>query len=223
MTCIVGLKTDEAIYIGGDGRVSRGWSGIDRDGAVKVFERDGIVYGASGSMRGAQVIQHALVTPRYHPDDDLLGYVAIQLTRAMRKVLKDNDAMRTDSDGEDFMGVWCAVACEGRLFEVGAWGEVFEPAHGEVALGSGKDLALGSLESTRSSDLSPEQRIMHAIVAAERHNSGVGDSITVAVVPINGEQGEMVLTTVEAEPEREEPEEEQPKASPKKPKGKKQE
>lgn len=218
MTCIVGLKTSEAIYIGGDGRVSIGYHRILRDGSVKVFERDGIVYGGMGSLRGCQVIQHALATPRYHPDDDPLEFASIKLTRAMRNALQENNAMSQDRDGREHMGVGFAVAFQDRLLEIDAWGCVLEPVTGELALGCGEEFALGSLEATRSSDLTPEQRILHAIVAAERHSSGVGDSITLAVVPIGDDGDEIVMTTVDADPPRGEDEDEQPK-----PKGKKKE
>lgn len=176
----MGLKTDKAIYIGGDGRVTAGHQKFT-DGGVKVFEKDGIVYGSSGDVRAHQVIEWGMKTPRYHPDDDPMQYMVTNLSSAMRKSLKDHDVL--DEGGR--MGVWLLVAFQGRLFQLFSNGAVLEPVMGEAAFGSGEEFALGSLESTRHSDLAPEQRVLHAIIAAERHSIGVGDSITLAIVPIN--------------------------------------
>lgn len=65
------------------------------------------------------------------------------------------------------------VATPGRLFEVQNDYSVLEPELGICAVGCGEDVAMGSLITTSGLDMSPQDRIIKALEAAEKYCCGV--------------------------------------------------
>ena len=65
------------------------------------------------------------------------------------------------------------VATPGKIFEIQNDYSVLEPELGICAVGCGRDVAMGSLLTTRAFDISPQEKIIKALEAAEQYCCGV--------------------------------------------------
>jgi hypothetical protein len=84
-----------------------------------------------------------------------------------------NGGYATIKDGVEFGGTFL-VGFKGRLFRIADDFQVGESEHGFDACGSGEDVALGSLFSTRLlTARSAQERLEEALRAAETFNAGV--------------------------------------------------
>lgn len=170
MTAIAGIVHDGKVYIGGD---SAGVAGLSLQTRLdpKVFTVGGFVIGYTSSFRMGQLLRFRFSPPAHHDDVDTYRYMVTDWVDAVRQVFKDG-GFATTKDGAEAGGLF-VVGYRGRLFEVNADYQVAELADGFTAVGCGFDLCLGSLWSTRSIDMRPEDRIRLALSAAERFSGGV--------------------------------------------------
>ncbi len=182
MTCIAAVATDGRVYMGGDS------AGISDDSVLslgigseaKIWEREGILFGACGSFRVSQVIRWQMNIPQYNPDAEPLEYLTGSLITSMRDSLREHGSLTTweeDStesiDGSLFIG-FC-----GRVFEVYSDFGVGELIHNYGSVGCGSPIAVGSLAATESRSVKPAKRVRMALQAAERHSAGVRGPMTV--------------------------------------------
>lgn len=170
MTCIVGLKHEGDVYIGGDS------AGVDtRSYALsiradrKVFSNGPIVAGFTSSFRMGQLLRYKFDVPKLHPDDDLSKWMATDFIDAARTCFKDGGFARKNDEEES--GGTLLVGVDGRLFSIYDDYQVAENVEPYAACGCGAELALGYLFA--STDKPPEMRIKGALSAAERFSAGV--------------------------------------------------
>ena len=177
MTCIAGLvdEKNQIVYIGAD---SAGTNDADQQtirADTKVFRNGNLLFGCTGSFRMVQLLQYSLSLPLYIPsegdDDPLFRYMVTDFINSVRTCLKDGGFAKKEDERE--RGGSFLVAWQGRLFCIGSDYQVEEAINGYNAVGSGDDLALGVLHVTSLLNLSPEQRLRHALEAAAYHNSSV--------------------------------------------------
>lgn len=181
MTCIVGLVENGEVWISGDSLVSSGGR-TDVRNDEKVFIKDDMAFGVTGSIRISQIIRYQLSIPRYHEGDDLMAYMVNDFAEAVRSCLKHYGAAQIVNN-EDMGGAFM-VGFRGRLFVVYSDFQVAEFRERFTAIGSGEEYALGALyalDSSRS-ELSPEARLQLAISAAIKFNAYVGPPIKTVVV-----------------------------------------
>jgi ATP-dependent protease HslVU (ClpYQ) peptidase subunit len=128
----------------------------------KVWLRNSVLYGAAGDVRIFQVLQRLWTAPV--PDNtDPFTWVTREIAPNLKKLLTEHEI----GDPELLVGL------SGRLFEVSANYTVTENTSGYSAVGSGRQVAKGSLHSTAKLKITPERRIRMALEAAEFHLSGV--------------------------------------------------
>jgi len=170
MTCIVGLRTPNGVYIGGDSAgKSENYVAIRAD--RKVFALGDFVFGFTTSFRMGQLIQYKFNPPTPPENqDELFGYMVSSFVDGIREVFADNGYMHTDKDGEEFGGVFM-VGYKDRMFVVYSDFQVEELVVNYSAIGCGQEYAFGSLYST--SHLDAEERIINALSAAEFYSPGV--------------------------------------------------
>ena len=65
------------------------------------------------------------------------------------------------------------VATPGKIFEVQPDYSVLEPELGICSVGCGEDVAMGSLITTLDFDMTPQEKIIKALEAAEQYCCGV--------------------------------------------------
>jgi hypothetical protein len=168
------------VVMGGDSA----WSDDVGDRSLrspKVFERGGLLFGASGVMRIGQLIRHVFDIPIPVDGQDMEEYMVRDFCGALRPFLKDGaDDLLPTQESEDEL--WeLLVGVRARLFNVCSHMCVSESATSYDAIGSGAPQALGSLASTEGRP-GPE-RVEVALRAAERHNGGVAAPFTVLTSP----------------------------------------
>lgn len=173
MTCIVGLKHEGIVYIGGD---SAGVSGLDVTirADTKVFINGPFVMGFTTSFRMGQLLRYSL--PILDPPNGpaLEQFMVTTFIEAVRGVLKKGGVTKIDNSVES--GGTFIVGVHGRLFTVFDDFQVAESTKPYEACGCGGDYAKGSLFMTEESHIYrpyPRLRVRKALEAAEEFSGGV--------------------------------------------------
>ncbi len=168
MTCIVGLIEDGTVYMGGDSAGVAGY-GLTVRADEKVFVKGDFVMGFTSSFRMGQLLRYSLKPPKYHPDVDTSEYMVVDFVNAARECLKTGGYAQKDKEVE--VGGTFLVGFNGKLFKVESDYQVGIPMQFFDACGCGDDIALGAMFS--NAHLSPEDRILQALEAAEQFSAGV--------------------------------------------------
>lgn len=169
MTCIVAVVQNGKIYMGGD---SLGLSNLFREvrSDPKVFRNGPFLIGCTTSFRMGNLLRYKMQIP-VHPDGmDIMEYMCTEFIKEVRTCLKLGGFNKTENsqdNGGDFL-----VGYRDHLFYIGSDYQVGQLAANYHAVGSGREVAVGSLFSTDG--MPPEQRLKIALEAATHHNAGVG-------------------------------------------------
>ena len=179
MTCIVGLKSKKTgkVYLGGDSATTKGAQRMIR-AEPKVYKRGEILFGGAGNSVVSQVLSHIASDPSVVEKQDPLGYILNEFIPSFKKFLRQADQLR-EKDGVATVPNEFLVAFRGELFSISSDFDVFTSLDDYMAIGSGEEYALGSLYSTKYSDLKPEERLFMALEAASKHDSYVGGPLQV--------------------------------------------
>jgi ATP-dependent protease HslVU (ClpYQ) peptidase subunit len=168
MTCIIGLKHGNHVYIGGD---SAGVSGTSLEirADKKIFKNGDFLFGFTTSFRMGELLQYKFKPPQRHPDIDVYQYMVTDFIDAVRDCLKNGGYARKDREAESG-GTFIVGYCE-RLFVIGDDYQVGEPLLDYTAVGCGEDIAKGAMYT--SGTMEPEKRILKALEAAEQFSTAV--------------------------------------------------
>lgn len=181
MTCIVGLKTEEGVWIGADSCLTRGNLSTSETADIKVFLVGEFLFSGCGYLRGLDIIKHCFLPPAQLQGQTLENYIYGAFMDSIRALLKKQgfaeEKERKEEHGNGFL-----FAYRGRLFAVGSDYSVQE--HSDyVSYGSGEEFAYGSLFSTERSQAimayDPKERVEKAIAAAAKFNPYVSEPISV--------------------------------------------
>lgn len=177
MTCIVGFTDREKgiSWIGADSLGSNGYTKAV-EMPSKVFRNEtfpNVLIGGTTTFRHLDLLKYAT---NLFDEIDLYKKTDIDhkfmVTKFIPKVItlfKDGVVSETEVNrGGNFI-----VATPGRLFEVQNDYSVLEPELGMCAVGCGEAVAMGSLITSNTLDISPVNRIIKALEAAEKYCCGV--------------------------------------------------
>ena len=173
MTCIVGVldKENNRVIIGGDSAASTE-TGICVRKDPKVFQNKNFIMGCTSSFRMIQLLRFSFNPPEKDPQKDLYAYMCTDFINAVRLCFKEGGYAQKTTEGEDKGGIFL-VGIENRLFRIDCDFQVGESYTGTEACGCGQDFALGALYALRNSKISPENKIIRALEAAEELALGV--------------------------------------------------
>lgn len=156
MTCIVGIATEDSVYIGGD-RAASDEDSIYSLRTPKVFTNGSWIVGYCGTIGIAQLIEFIEFEEEV---DDPYTYIRLTIVEQLKKAIESFSNASAEHDTAWLIGY------KNRLFELcdSDWGVMeFQ----EVAIGSGGSFALGSLHTTSQFDVAtPYYRIECALNAA---------------------------------------------------------
>lgn len=172
MTCIVGIAQNGTVTIGGDSAGTAGWGRTIRADS-KVFRNGPLIMGFTSSFRMGQVLRYHLKPPT--PTGDLEAYMVRDFIPAVRECL--SEAAWLKKTEERVEGGTFLIGVKGRLFVVHSDFQVGESVDGYAAVGSGSDVALGSLYATQGQAV--RKRINTALEAAAYFNAAVAGPFTV--------------------------------------------
>ena len=163
MTCVAGITEDGVVYLAGDSALTGEDGHIYVGKRAKVFRNGEIIIGNSGSIRIPQLLEYADLPAVTEPIE---RYMVKEFVPALKKILKDDDQKADDPmDGSAFL-----VGVRGHLFIIYNDFQVSESDLDYHAIGSAGEVALGSLHTTRWSDLLPIKRLQRALDASRAHN-----------------------------------------------------
>jgi ATP-dependent protease HslVU (ClpYQ) peptidase subunit len=166
MTCIVAVKHNKKIYMGGDRCLSDYESSFYMPTTdPKIFKKDNMVIGYAGSVRMGKVIKYDFEPPKSNVRN-LEKYMNIDFINALRECLERNN-LKLDSVSPERNDVAdLIIGMRGRIFIVEDDWQVTEHTYDYLSIGSGSPYALGSLHST--ADLPPNERVEKALKAADQ-------------------------------------------------------
>ena len=162
MTVLVGLVDHGITYIGSDRGASDG-SMIVSMSTPKVFVKDGFVIAFAGSLGVGQLAMYAEYPPL---GTDTEGGLRLGFAESMQGLIETYCNPGVDLSDTTFL-----IGGHGRLFEMSTsdWGVV---ETNETAVGSGGQVALGSLYTTQGLYSSASTRISMALKAACHYATG---------------------------------------------------
>jgi ATP-dependent protease HslVU (ClpYQ) peptidase subunit len=162
VTCIVGIQHPGGVTIGADTAGTDGWS-ITSRADTKLFRNGPYLFGFCGSFRMGQLLHYSLVPPK-PPRIDLERHMSTVFVDAVRECLIEGGYAQRKNEVES--GGTFLVAVAGQLFCIQNDYQVARQRMGFDAIGSGEEVALGSLHTTAQYDIDPRSRVLMALQAA---------------------------------------------------------
>lgn len=176
MTAIAAITDGKRTWIGGDSAATNNFHGSECRKDSKVFALDDFLVGCCNSFRVAQVIEYVFQPPAQKVGEDGLAYMIRQFIPELRQCLHETGAC--DDRATDFEG--SAIVCwNGEIYTVESDFHVGRSSVGYQSIGSGYQLALGSLYSTEGSSIGNRDRLVLALTAAEAFCATVRGPFTV--------------------------------------------
>lgn len=169
MTCIVGLKHDGKVYIGGDSLASNGQTKVVREDK-KIFKPyPNIVSGFTTSYRMGQLLMY---------NEEIFEEVSSHRSMVndfipRLQVLFDSSGYRRNFDSGEKEGGVFLIGINSLLYKIDSDFHVAVTSNDFDTCGCGEEFALGSLHSTEGLSMNPLKRIELALEAAERFSTGV--------------------------------------------------
>lgn len=176
MTCIAAIKAEDGIYMMADRQASSEYRVRYYCAKPKIFIRSGMLIGMAGSGTDALIVEHRMEFPEHASDEDAFTYLAKRWLPAYREALKEEERI-TERDGKKIAESVVLIGYQGELFEVDDEFDLVDEREGIAAIGSGHDLAKGSLYTTGlllGVDLRPQERLRVALTAARRFDVDTG-------------------------------------------------
>lgn len=183
MTCIVAVKHNNKVYLGGDSALVDLQNGNKvKLNTPKVFECYKYIIGYAGSARMGQLLQNYFEPsdPPSNPNE-LECHMVTTFVDELRS-LAEEKGLRLDSSDEqmnDFASI--IVGVNGRIFVIEEDWQASEWAYDYAAIGSGCSAALGSLYTSGKLSVDPEFRVRYALMAATEHTLTVAEPFHVVI------------------------------------------
>ena len=179
MTCIVGIEDGPRVWMGGDSAQTD--THCDRVVGVepKVFIKDGVIFGCTGSIRMKQVLRHHLVIPEQTTAMSDEAWLCGPLVDSIRDLFRKSGLMRTKDGSEEADGCML-VGYRGCLYVMECGFALIRSNRGWETAGSGAPYASGALATLASLEHTvPRNNIMTALEAAAACNASVCAPFTI--------------------------------------------
>lgn len=182
MTIIAGIETPQGVILGSD-------SGCTLEGRLisrtdrKVFTRGtSLVIGTAGSARQQQIISEYMHFPTEKKPENWVykrkttrgmtpeRWMLLCFIPKLKEIFEAHGWTQTDRDRLDYTQTYLLVGVSNHLFAVWSDLQIERTLSGYHAIGSGSELARGSLRSTRDW-LDPQRRIKESLEAAIEFNT----------------------------------------------------
>jgi ATP-dependent protease HslVU (ClpYQ) peptidase subunit len=183
VTCIVGWKAKDRVWIGGDS------AGVDTANMMKVVRKDPKVFklgteyliGYAGSFRFGQLLRYKFTPPEKAEGKDDYEFLVADWVEALRTTMKESGFTKVEDNVESLEESSALIAYNGRLYTLEEDLQVGEMVLPYAALGCGADFAWGSLETgwKISKRMAPRKRLQLALEAASTFSAGVMPPFTI--------------------------------------------
>lgn len=170
MTCVVAVKQGDVVYMGSDSALSDpDTSALRTLVEPKVFKRGSVMIGGAMSVRILQLLRHSFVPPKRPISRDIDAYVATSFVDELRRCLEEGGALQREGN-VDLLDACLLASMGGEIFCIETDFQSYRTPDLWASIGSGSEIAMGSLHSTAHTRASPEKRIRMALSAAEAYN-----------------------------------------------------
>lgn len=169
MTCIVGIKTEQGVWMGGDSAVSHQYE-LRHTAVPKVFIKDNLLIGGAGQPRAFFHLQHQWTVPERFGELTLYGWLATTVANSIRALYEANGIKPSSGDWPNPLDTM--IGCEGRLFYLDSQFGLHEHADDFEAMGAGSEYAIGALAAL-GDYMAPPDRIKRALAIAARFSPSV--------------------------------------------------
>lgn len=182
MTCIIGLRTNDGLYIAGDSAGVES-SFIQTRADAKVFVRGEFLFGFTSSFRMGQLIRYKFEPPAIPEKTDLAEYMVTTFIDKIRTCLQEGGYAKKKDDVES--GGTFVVGIRNRLFvieddyQVGEWDGEY------VAVGCGRSYALGAMAMLEGVNIEACEKLNMALQATTKFCTGVCPPFKVVTSNIN--------------------------------------
>jgi len=178
MTCIVGIQKGRSVWLGGDSAATGGDGSQMLIADKKVFVNGDVVFGICGSPKIIDPLRFAELPKQGRGQDDR-QFVAGELVPTIKEAFKHAGCVVQHKDhGEMFEGA-ILFGTSGKLYRMECNFQLITDAYGFDSVGSGSDIAIGSLHATKR-DGNVRRRIITALEASAIANAGVRPPFAVA-------------------------------------------
>lgn len=187
MTCIVALETADKIYIAGDSAsVEYQTLRMNVRPDEKVFLKEHknnqpMLVGFCASWRVGQLVRYRLDVPKHPAGMYVDEYLISTFIPALQTCFQTSNAILMNNGNNQSLGQFVIAYC-GRLFTIETDFHLAHHSCGFVAVGSGADLAMGSLFTSAKYPSNPKERVTMALDAACAFNAGVCRPYTIKSV-----------------------------------------
>jgi len=171
MTCIVGINQGRTVWIGGDSAMTGGdlGQGISLDPKVFIIA-DEFAFGICGSPKLMNVLCHNFDIKKQKTGDDNKYFCSEFITSLKEAFVAGGCTVDHPEHGTCFEGELLA-GYRGRLYRIQSNFQIITDAYGFTSVGSGSDIAIGSLHATKNDH--PKRRILKALEASAIANAAV--------------------------------------------------
>ncbi len=184
MTVIAGLVHEGRVWLGADSAGSNSWT-ITARADSKLFAVGSALIGCTGSYRGLQVARYAFRPPALPSGMDPHEYMCTLFVNGLREVWRAAGHVGKTNEVEH-VETAMLVGMHGRLWHIDRDLQVGESLDPWVAVGSGGELAIGSLHATAhvvGLRDQPEARVRLALQAACHHSPSCGGPLAIRCAP----------------------------------------
>jgi len=179
MTCIVGLKYNNTVWMGADRQVTL-LSVKHELSFPKIFKKGITWVGVSGHINLINAIKYQFNPPDFVKSQSPIEYMGGTFAPSLKKMLKNSNVIKLlDNSIYDNFGLMISV--KNHIFVLDGSFGLMEETSDYVAIGSGSEFAMGNLYGTSSID-DPIERIRQSLSAASNfdiYTSGHFDIINV--------------------------------------------
>lgn len=177
MTCIVAVKHNKKIYMGGDSLGSNtSFQKVVRLDE-KVFIKGDMIFGFTSSFRMGQILRYVMLPPERPEGLTDMAYLVAHWIPALIECFAEQ-GYRGPKDAEDHdetrSGGTFLLGYRSVLYQIEDDFQVGIPAEQYAAVGCGEDLAQGAIFASKKAGVKdPEKLIITALEAAEKYSGGV--------------------------------------------------
>lgn len=174
MTCIAVFRGQYSTTIGADSQWTCGTLKGSALG-VKMWENQGWVIGASGSIRAMQVLQYGTQFDPAVKSMNMLGHLVREWVPVVSNALKEAGAIEIKDDNTIDTGMDVLVASRSQIFMFGSDLTVVPLSRHFAACGSGGAFAMGYMAGySRRCPEGSNVVVRRALVVASKFTAGVG-------------------------------------------------
>lgn len=180
MTCIIGLKRNGEVYIGGDALGSDLKFNCDTRQDPKVFRNGNFIMGYTSSFRMGQILEHDFSAPQHPENMHVMKYMVSLFIPAVIHCFDNLGYGQKDTSGQKSGGVFL-VGYRNELFEIEGDYQVSRSIADIHACGCGQAYAKGALNGILESSkkYNPIEAIEDALEITSRYSAGVRAPFTV--------------------------------------------